>query len=175
MDEAALAELAADIGANGLREPIWTHEGKVIDGRNRFKACALAKVKPKFRKWDGKGSLVAFAWSLNGTRRHMTPSQKAAVAVEALPLLEAEAKERQEQQAERGKEGGRGNKKAGETLPAILPEGFLPPKGESREKAAIITGSSPRYVSEAKKLKQERPSLFAKVKSGALTLQRVGT
>jgi hypothetical protein len=43
-----------------------------------------------YREWDGSGSLVAFVWSLNGARRHLNSGQKAAIAVEMLPLLKAE-------------------------------------------------------------------------------------
>src|SRR5215211_6851887 len=87
--------LKADIATYGLREPIWTYQGKVIDGRNRLRACRELGIDPPTREWDGKGSLVAFALSLNLHRRHLTSSQRAAVAVEVLPFLEAEAKERQ--------------------------------------------------------------------------------
>lgn len=72
--------LAADILANGLREEIWTFDGKIIDGRNRFLACRDAGVEPRFREWDGVGSLVSFVVSLNLTRRHLTESQRAMVA-----------------------------------------------------------------------------------------------
>ena len=63
--------LVADIQEHGLREAIWIHGGKIIDGRNRFKACERLGIKPAFRKWNGKGSLVSFVVSLNLHRRHL--------------------------------------------------------------------------------------------------------
>ena len=87
--------LVTDIAGNGLLEPIWLHpDGSIIDGRNRHRACIEAEVQPRFHTWDGGGSLVALVISLNLHRRHLISSQRAAVAVEMLPLLEAEAKER---------------------------------------------------------------------------------
>lgn len=80
MSDAALNELAADIKANGLREPIWMHDGQIIDGRNRYTACTKAGVKPSFREWDGKGDLTTFVVSLNLHRRHLNESQRAMVA-----------------------------------------------------------------------------------------------
>ena len=90
MNEAELAELADDIRENGLIEPIWTHAGKVIDGRNRLAACQFAGVEPTFREWKGNGSLVGFVMSLNLHRRHLTASQRATLAVEIKPMLAAE-------------------------------------------------------------------------------------
>ena len=41
-------DLVVDIRANGLRIPITTFEGKVLDGRNRERACLLAGVTPVY-------------------------------------------------------------------------------------------------------------------------------
>lgn len=97
--------LKADIDTNGLREPIWLHQdGRIIDGRNRYLACCDLGIEPQYRTWNGAGSLVAFVVSLNLHRRHLTPMQRAGVAVDILPMLEAEAKERQREAAVRTNE-----------------------------------------------------------------------
>lgn len=82
MNEAAVEQLSADIKENGQREPIWTHQGKIIDGRNRFIACENAGIKPIFQEWDGAGDLTAFVISLNLHRRHLSESQRALIASE---------------------------------------------------------------------------------------------
>src|SRR4051812_4625813 len=93
MGEEELAQLAADIKANGLKEPILLHEGQILDGRNRWKACQMAGVEPRTKAYEG-GEPATHVLSLNLHRRHLTPSQKAAVAVEMLPWFELEASKR---------------------------------------------------------------------------------
>ncbi|KAF0241452.1 MAG: transcriptional activator adenine-specific DNA methyltransferase-like protein, partial [bacterium] len=39
-------QIVEDIKINGLREPIWLHDNKIIDGRNRYLACIDAGVAP---------------------------------------------------------------------------------------------------------------------------------
>src|SRR3954453_15263064 len=37
-------ELDADVRAHGVRESIWTYEEKILDGRSRHRAAAVAAV-----------------------------------------------------------------------------------------------------------------------------------
>lgn len=72
-------DLAVDITENGLREPIVLFKGAVLDGRNRYRACADCGVKPTFVDYTGDDPL-AFVLSKNLRRRHLDASQRAMVA-----------------------------------------------------------------------------------------------
>jgi hypothetical protein len=165
MDGEAFGQLKADIAEHGLRVPLWTYRGKLIDGRNRYRACRELGIEPKTQEWDGRGSLVAFVWSLNGPRRHLSKSQLAALAVDMLPLLAAEAKERQRHHGKTAP----GKKK---THPANVPEVKVRGAGEARTQAAQVVGASPRYVGMAKTVKEANPELFGQVRSGKLNLHQ---
>lgn len=84
MEESALGELAADIAAYGLREPIWRHrDGRIIDGRNRWLACAKVGVTCHALTYEGDdASIVPFVVSHNLHRRHLTESQRGLIAGE---------------------------------------------------------------------------------------------
>lgn len=87
LPDAELEALAADIAQNGLRQPITLFEGRILDGRNRQRACELAGVGPTFIEYDGTDPL-GFVLSMNLVRRHLNESQRAMVAsrIAALPV-----------------------------------------------------------------------------------------
>jgi hypothetical protein len=79
--------LVKDIEDNDLIEPITLHEGKILDGRNRYNACR--RISHKFGKFDfknlpdGKDPLL-FVISKNSARRHLTTEQKRDVIAKLL-------------------------------------------------------------------------------------------
>jgi len=161
LDDDALAELTADVRSNGLLEAIVLYEGKILDGRNRYLACREAGVEPRFTQYDGNDALQ-YVVSKNLHRRHLKSSQRAAIALDVLPMLEAQARKRQVELA-----GTRPN--TGDDLTEKVPE------GEAREQAAAMLGTNPRYVSDAKKLKDKAPDLLEEVRKGNLTIGKAKT
>lgn len=59
------------IQARGQRNPIYTYEGKIVDGRNRYQACVELGIQPRFEEWDGVGMLCDFVWDMNASRRQL--------------------------------------------------------------------------------------------------------
>jgi len=89
MSESDLDELAKDIKLNGQRETITTYEGKLLDGRNRFRACLKARVKPETIEFSG-GDPVDFVVSKNINRRHLTTGQRSMIAGELANLKQGD-------------------------------------------------------------------------------------
>jgi hypothetical protein len=102
LGEKELHDLAEDIREHGLHHPVILYDAKILDGRNRFRACELAGVQPRFEEWNGDGSPIAWVLSENLHRRHLTVSQQGTVAAEAIELFRQEAEDR----LERGRRNG---------------------------------------------------------------------
>lgn len=159
----AFDELVADIKANGLREAAWLNrDGVLLDGRNRIRACQKAGVKPDFRQFNGSDE-VGFIVSLNLKRRQLSKSQAAMLAVDILPMYEAEAKQRKVQS---GQEHHRGQGKVG--APVHQP---LPRAPRAADHAASATGVSGRAVGQAKRITESAPDLAEQVRQGKTTLK----
>jgi ParB family chromosome partitioning protein len=143
LDEQELTALAIDIDENGLQEPIVRFMGLVVDGRNRLAACALAAVDPEFREWEGdEEDLVAWILSKNLHRRHLTTSQRAAIAARLA---------------------GRPSDGSGHD-----PGKFagVPTQAE----AAKLLGVSERSVRDARVVLERSPELLAKVQAGEVSV-----
>lgn len=94
MSDDSLRDLATDIRANGLNEPIVLLDGMILDGQNREHACRIARVKPTyvdFKKAHRGKDPLAFVVSRNFRRRDLTVSQRAMIA-NALVKVERERK-----------------------------------------------------------------------------------
>lgn len=146
-------QLRDDIEKNGLLEPIWLCDGQLLDGRNRFRACEELGIEPKFQSYTGD-SPAAHVWSLNGVRRHLTKSQRAAIAVEMLPHLEAEAA-----------------KRTGGRPPAGQKPMLKSTRVSSTAAAGKQVGVGRSIVERARKVKAADPELFEKVKSGEVQVE----
>ena len=95
MSEDEYASLKSDIEANGLREPITLLDGKILDGRHRFRACKELNIKPATREMPKALNPVAYVLSLNLHRRHLAASQRAMIGIAVEKELAKAAKQRQ--------------------------------------------------------------------------------
>lgn len=137
------AELCNDIKANGQREPIWVYEGKILDGRNRFRACNAVGVTPRTAPYTGDDPL-AFVLSLNLHRRHLSESQRGMVAAAIANMAQGERTD-------------------------VEPSANL--QKVSQSQAAEMLNVSPRTVAAAVKVRDEAaPELVHAVESGKVSV-----
>ena len=171
MNEDDFNRLMEDVRENGLQEPIWLYEGKILDGRNRYKACQELGIAPELRKYQG-GDPLKFVMSLNLARRHLNSSQCAFVALEVERVLAEEAKERQVEAGKQRADSERNEVGAFVQLVEFFPQaGVAEPESKSRDKAASIIGNTnARYVQDAKKIEREAPEVKELVMAGAVNM-----
>lgn len=155
----AFEELKADIARVGLLQPIWTYEGLILDGRNRYKACIELGIEPRFQEYVGDCP-VAGAWSLNGRRRHLSKRELALIAVKMLPALKAEAKKRQGQRSDLN------------IPPVPVGPNSNVSTGEASAQAAKIVGVGKTIINEAAALQRDRPDLYERVEKGELSVDK---
>src|SRR6516165_5719955 len=77
--------LVEGIKDRGLDETIVLYEGKILDGRNRYRACQLAGRIPRTREYPGRDP-VGFVLAANLHRRHLNEAQRALVAAQLANL-----------------------------------------------------------------------------------------
>lgn len=144
MDDDEFQRLVEDVKANGVRQPIITLNGEIVDGRHRHMAAELAGVECPSIEYDPDqhGDLLDLIVSANLNRRHMSASQRGMAAA-------ALAKQR-----------------AGTANGALN----APPVGT--KKAAEVAGVSERTVQQAVRVAKADPKLAKKVAEGSVSLAK---
>lgn len=169
-----LRGLSADIKANGQRDPIIVFQGKILDGRNRYKACGVAGVVAKTTDFKGSRSeAMTFVWSTNFHRRHLTSSQAAMALAErkkidpkfVLAVIEPLKQEAAEAKTAGQKSGGK-TAGSGRTKENSLVEKVPPSKDKTRAKVAKMHGTNSASVATCERILVEHPELVEDIKSG---------
>lgn len=78
--------LVDDIRANGQHHPVVTLDGKILDGRNRYRACTQIGVEPRLEVFRGPGTPYAYVASVNLHRRHLNEVQRGMIATRMADL-----------------------------------------------------------------------------------------
>jgi ParB-like chromosome segregation protein Spo0J len=86
MDDQSYAELREDIRKNGQQKWLVLWQGKLIDGRNRLKACLELGIEPQDSEIPDEADPFDYVLSANLHRRHLTDSQRALVAAKLAKL-----------------------------------------------------------------------------------------
>lgn len=178
MEGESLEELVADIRHKGLLQPVILFEGKILDGRNRYRACKLAGVQAKFEQFKGTPEeAVDRVWSLNIPRRHLTADDRACAAAlrnkldDEFRAVREAAKQRQRATQLAGKDqSGKPVTKNSVSLQIDPPNQPHPKTIELRAKAA---STNKDYIALADKLLEEEPEVFKQVQTGQKRLSQL--
>jgi hypothetical protein len=86
--------LKESIQRDGLLQPIVLYEGKILDGRHRYRACRELQIVAQFVKYRGS-TPATFVFGNNVPRRHLSVSEKLRLADLFLPDIQSEPQKRQ--------------------------------------------------------------------------------
>jgi len=176
MDAEDFEKLKEDVSGFGLRHPIILYQGKILDGRHRYRACIELGIEPWFEDWQGGSSVVEFVLGENLHRRHLTQSQKGMVGAAAIDYHRAEAKKRLSASSEAPRIAASSKNDTG-SIPGMLPEthvviDFPSDKGKAAEKLASQVGVSSATIERAVRIKEQgTPQDVKEVLSGKVSVK----
>jgi len=127
-----LAQLEANLAADGCRDPLVVWQDTLLDGHNRLEICSRKRIKFTVKEIKLADENAAKVWVIQNQfgRRNLAPYSRVELALKLEPLLAQEAEKRM---------------KAGKADPvAKLPQ------GKTRDRLARIAGVSGRTFTSAK-------------------------
>jgi len=89
--------LVEDIKKFGQLEEGVLFKGKILDGRNRYRACTILKIPFKCKEYSGKMDPLDYIISQNLHRRHLNTAQRSEIGLLLLAEEEKKAKERKKE------------------------------------------------------------------------------
>jgi site-specific DNA-methyltransferase (adenine-specific) len=160
--------LAASIAAEGLRVPILTWRGSVVDGKHRQRACLETGTEPRYEALDDaleESAVWAHVKSLHRGRRNDAPSQAVATILEGNAWYDGARAEAAERQADGRIAGGHARHGA-----ALAPRGAQADAGKVAAVIARDAGVAERTVERGLYVQARRPDLMPQIKAGTLTV-----
>lgn len=157
MSDEEYAELKRDIAAHGQIELVTLHEGAILDGRNRYRACMELGITPNTETFHANGlSALDYVIAKNLKRRHLSESQRAMIAAKLATN-------------EHG--GNRKNQSANLHFEPTGQAANLPLESMTQARAAEMLNVSERSVRDASKVKTHgAPALIEAVEQGGVAV-----
>jgi len=148
MTDGERAALVDDMRQNGYDStaPIVMHEGKILDGRNRWEASKHLGIDAPTIDYDGDDPL-GYVIRHNLTRRHLNESQRAVVAGRLANLNNGQRADKVE-------------KASSANLPSLPPV--------TQTKAAEMLNVSDRTIRTVKAVERQAPELIKEIENGNL-------
>jgi len=159
--------LVSSIKKRGLNHDIALFEEKILDGRNRYKACIEAGVEPRFKTVTGtQEEMIDFVIDENETRRQLKHIELVKAGVAAQKLYEDAAKKKMLST--------QNNNAARAALPDLTKQDQSPI--HSRIKAAEKMGVAPTAIWQYEKIAEKSiPEVVEAVDAEKITLNRAIT
>jgi hypothetical protein len=174
MSKRECEDLKKSIQSTGQQEPIVLYEKKILDGRNRYKACLALEIEPQFSevKIPDDQAAIDYVITRNLQRRNLTASQKAVVALRALPEIKGAVREERIRKIQAAAQAGRINA----NLPSSDAEKGQRGRPKQRTTVSIVGdlfGVSATYVRYAEALQRKDEKLLDRVIKGEERLYQV--
>jgi N6-adenosine-specific RNA methylase IME4 len=164
-DAARFAELVEGMKKSGYRDefPIVLYEGKILDGRNRYKAATEANVKPYMVQFSGDDP-VDFVVQANSNRRDLEAGQRYAIFKEIM-------KSKYAAQGKKNMSAGGGDKTS-----TAAKSGFIkfdkPAPVNTQKEIAKAAGVSTGTAAMVDFVEKRSPELYGKIASGEINVNK---
>ncbi len=167
-------QLVDSIRTLGQRHRCLMWKGMLLDGRNRWRACAALGIEPKTEEFQGtEDEAIDYIVALNLRRRDLNPTQRAVIAAAMEPhYAEAAARAKAEKAREQAGVPKTHRLVIGPTISQIVePSSVVKPEDrKAAAQAAKAAGANRQYVADVKRIREKAPELVEQMRTGKVTV-----